>query len=227
MKIVAIEGIDGSGKDTQAQLLKSGLESLGLKVVLRSYPVYESFLGTQIGEFLSAKTSTETAATVDPKSMALWYAVDRWRDISSLKSRLSGVDVLILNRYTLSSIVYQSLRPGAQEGIGGWIDDLEHGILELPKPDVYLIMGIGLGASQSNIKKKGARDYIGAGMDIYEADEGLQAAARKMYMQVASTRTDCELIDCGDSQGHLLSPEIIAKMIQEALAGRGIISHAI
>lgn len=227
MKIIAIEGIDGSGKDTQAQLLKAGLEKLGLKVIMRSYPVYDSFLGKQIGEFLSAKTSTETAATVDPKSMALWYAVDRWHDISSLGSQLGEADVLILNRYTLSSIVYQSLRSAESEGIGAWIDNLEHEVLALPKPDVYLIMGIGLRASQSNILKKGMRGYVGAGMDIYESDEGLQAAARNMYMRVASTRTDCELIDCGDSDGRLLDPAVIAEIIQNALDCRGLIPNAV
>lgn len=224
MKIVAIEGIDGSGKDTQARLLKSELEQNGLRVLLRSYPVYASFFGKQIGEFLSATATTDSAATVDPKSMALWYALDRWKDISSLKC---DADVLILNRYTLSSIVYQSLRRSAPEGLGDWIDHLEHEVLKLPRPDVYLVMGIGLRASQENIQKKGSRDYIGSGPDVYESDEGLQAAALRMYTRIASDRADCELIDCGDAHGQLLSPPAIASKIRHALSYRGIVFNAL
>ncbi len=227
MKIVAIEGIDGSGKDTQARLLKSGLEEIGLRVLLRSYPVYTSFFGQQIGEFLSAKMPADTAATVDPKSMALWYALDRWKDISSLRSTLCDVDVLILNRYTLSSMVYQSLRAKAPEGLWDWIDNLEHEVLGLPRPDVYLVMGVGLPASQVNIQKKGEREYIGSRLDIYESDEGLQAAASKRYMQIALARQDCEFIDCGDSRGQLLDPCAIADFVRNTLGRRGIISNAI
>jgi thymidylate kinase len=55
MKIISFEGIDGTGKTTQINLLKDALTAKGYKVNVRSYPVYDSFFGTEIGKHLAGK----------------------------------------------------------------------------------------------------------------------------------------------------------------------------
>jgi len=69
MFLVAIEGVDGAGKTTQAELLRASVASAGLGVKLRSFPAYDSFIGRQIREML------RDSAPLDARSAALWFAM--------------------------------------------------------------------------------------------------------------------------------------------------------
>ena len=102
-RIIAIEGIDASGKSTQTDLLARHFAGLGQQVEVRSFPRYDSFFGLHIRALLDG-TAASTAHSLDPHSMALWFAMDRWQ---SFQARCEA-DVLLLNRYTLSNAVYQS-----------------------------------------------------------------------------------------------------------------------
>ena len=77
---ICFEGVDGSGKTTQIEMLFSKLLKMSRSASIRSYPVYESFFGKELGELLSGTNRQFTASDLDPKSMALWYALDRWLD---------------------------------------------------------------------------------------------------------------------------------------------------
>lgn len=83
-KIITIEGIDGSGKTVQFELLTKGLQDRGFTVQKRAYPVYDAFFGEQVGRFLSCSEGV-SASTVDQKSMALWFAMDRFMDFRNYR----------------------------------------------------------------------------------------------------------------------------------------------
>ena len=106
-KILAFEGIDGTGKSVQMERLRARLTGEGKRVMTLSFPVYDSFFGQEVGALLSGRDGV-TADTVDGKSMALWYALDRFEAVMALD--YSGADVLLINRYVLSNAVYQSIR---------------------------------------------------------------------------------------------------------------------
>ena len=108
-KIIAIEGIDGSGKTVQIELLQKKLLERGYSVSIRSYPVYSSFFGSQVGLLLSGSGGIK-ATDVDQKSMAMWFALDRFDDFKSFVD--GDADFLLINRYVLSNAVYQSIRDG-------------------------------------------------------------------------------------------------------------------
>ena len=73
-KIIAFEGIDGTGKSVQMQRLSETLKNRGLRVMELSFPMYDTFFGEFVGRYLSAKDGI-AANTVDGKSMALWIAL--------------------------------------------------------------------------------------------------------------------------------------------------------
>lgn len=129
-RIIAIEGIDGCGKTVQFDLLKSRLESMGFTVATRSFPIYESFFGAQVGKYLSNKEGV-SAIDVDNKSMALWFALDRWESFVDYKD--DETDFLLINRYVLSNAVYQSIRAGDTD-IADWVLELEYEHFRLPHP---------------------------------------------------------------------------------------------
>lgn len=204
--IIAVEGIDGSGKETQTDLLADYLINLGKKVLNRSYPQYSSFVGTEIGRLLAGKNEATSAEKLDSKSMSLWYALDRWHDFQSLEATLPDIDFLLLNRFTLSSVVYQGARAGADSDIAGWIFNLEHDILGLPRPDLYIVLDTSTHVASENVFRKNEREYIGAAVqDVYESDTTLQQRAQSMYLSWANANANAAIIACHNADGSMKS----------------------
>lgn len=212
-KIIAIEGIDGSGKTEQTNLLKNLLEKQNYKVLVLSFPVYESFFGKEIGHLLSGKGKVD-ANSVDSRSMSLWYALDRYSAIK--KINLNSFDYVIFNRYTLSSAVYQSVRNNDDEIID-WIFKLENSELNLPIPDLYLVLDVNVNQSHSNISKKGERVYLESEKDVYEKSDFLLENARKKYIDISEEYINVDVVSCNNVSGELKSIPAIHEMIKEKL----------
>jgi dTMP kinase len=209
MKIISFEGIDGTGKTTQIELLKTLLVEKGYKVNVRSYPAYDSFFGKEIGVHLSSK---DIKHNIDARSMALWYAMDRWKDRKDFISTDPNTDILLLNRYTLSNMVYQVIRAGISQELAEWVDNLEHNILELPRPDLYLIFDLPFELALKNNEGKGKRDYIDNEVDKYEKDVKLQTTARELYSKFGSEQQNAVIIECYENKKMLPIESIFSKV---------------
>ena len=130
-KIIAFEGIDGTGKSVQMEALRTRLEARGRRVGVLSFPDYGSFFGGCVGRYLTKKDGV-SASDVDQRSMALWFAMDRWAAFQGFD--YSKFDVLVINRYVLSNAVYQSIRDRDVDkpDILDFVLTLEHEQLSLP-----------------------------------------------------------------------------------------------
>ena len=170
--LVAIEGLDGAGKSTQVSLLASALSTVDVV----SFPRYETFFGRHIRALLDGHGEV-SAETVDPRSMALWYALDRVQWAREHKHGSDGV--VLLNRYTLSNAVYQSARSG-DAALFDWVLHLEFDELELPRPDVTVVLDVPPDVSQHRVAHRGDGD------DVYERSAGLLARVREGYLAAAS-----------------------------------------
>ncbi|MFC1744482.1 dTMP kinase [Candidatus Riflebacteria bacterium] len=214
MKIIAIEGIDGSGKTHQFGLLKDHIANNGYKFLTLEFPNYKNIVGKEIGKFLSGEHSV-SANTLDPKSMALWFTVDRKITFEANKKKLEDVDFLLLNRYTLSSAVYQVLRAEKeeQEELLSWILELEHKAMCLPEPDLYIILDVHTTVAQNNIDKKGKREYLKEKKkDVYEDSPALLKEARNLYLKGAQLVAQAEVIACSDAKEMFQDQDIFAKI---------------
>lgn len=214
VKIIALEGIDGSGKTVQFKALTEYLRSRGFKVCTKEYPVYEGFFGRTIGELLSGHGKL-TANDVDPRSMAVWFALDRFSDLKELD--YEDCDYLIVNRYVLSNMVYQSMRAPDDKGFTDWVYKLEHEVLGVPVPDAYVFFDITTQAAGENVKSKGYRDYVGSEKDVYERDNKMQTLWRECYLECARAYGNIISIDCMGTDG-MLPPETISGQVLEKLA---------
>lgn len=210
-KIIAIEGIDGSGKTIQINRLEKNLQQFGYSVETLSFPVYDSFFGIQIGKYLSCAEGV-AADTIDAKSMALWFAMDRY---AALNNFSTNADFLLLNRYVLSNAVYQSIREIdlGHADLLDFILDLEHNALQLPIPDLYLYLDVNTESAGINVTKKGFREYTGNTKDVYERQEGIQVRARQKYLQYAEKLNNICTIPCMQQQTMLSEEEIEEKII--------------
>lgn len=219
--IIALEGIDGGGKSLQTSLLSKRLRDTGCSVAEMAFPVYGEFFGQEIGNMLSGRTVR--ADQVDSHSMCLWFAMDRFMAFQNYRD--GEADYLLLNRYTASNAVYQSVRP-IDRGLPDnwpWVKHLEHEVLGLPQPDLYVLLDVDPACAQKNVDNKAPREYIAAGTrDVYESQCDLLTLARERYLAIAAQEQNFAVIPCTAS-GQLDAPEVIAQRIYDALLCRGLV----
>ena len=173
-----------------------------------SYPVYRSFFGKELGTLLSGSSKDFCASSLDPKSMALWYALDRWLDYNNHLAAFGKNDFVLLNRYTLSSQVYQSLRSDTNNNLAAWVDELEHSVLGLPRPDLYIIFDVDPSVAMQNVLRKGSREYIADEADMYERDKTLQSQARQLYLSFGRSNPNTKIICCSTDR-EMVSEQVI------------------
>jgi dTMP kinase len=194
MFLVAIEGVDGAGKTTQAELLRASVAATGRDVKLRSFPAYDSFMGRQIRQML------RDSAPLDARSAALWFAVDRQQ---ALAHDPLAADVEICNRYTLSNAVYQSSRAPEDETVYAWVLELERE-LGIPAPDLTFVLDV---TPALVAERTAAR----AELDAYERQRDLQNRVRARYLAA----DDVVVIACDGR-----TPEEIGADLEAALRER-------
>ena len=195
-KIIAFEGIDGTGKTVQLQRLYERLVADGtLRVQTLSFPMYDTFFGSECGRLLSGSGGV-SANDVDGKSMSLWYALDRFEAFQARD--LSNTDVLLINRYVLSNAVYQSVRDRdlGKPDLLDFILELEYGHFQIPRADAHIVLDMNPEQAYENVGKKGFREYVGDQPDIYEALPDIQKRAREKYIAYAARIPNIHIIPC-------------------------------
>lgn len=214
-KIIAFEGIDGTGKTVQMKCLSEYLKSLGKTVKEYSFPMYDSFFGSIVGQYLTAKDGI-AANTVDGKSMALWFALDRFEAFRGEDDSI--YDFVLINRYVLSNAVYQSIRDCdlGKPDILDFCLELEFEHFGIPRPSLNLVLDMDPAEAAGNVDRKGFRDYVGNARDVYESIDSIQLRARKKYREYAERLSDVVFIPCM-KEGKLESIEEIAVKIRKAV----------
>ena len=142
-RLLVIEGLDGSGKATQAKLLASHLAESGCKVMEITFPDYESDSSALVKMYLSGQFG-DKPDDVNPYAASSFYAVDRY---ASYKTKWGSFyeagGIVIADRYTTSNAVHQcsKLPPEQWDDFLRWAFDYEYRLLGLPAPDAVFIGG--------------------------------------------------------------------------------------
>lgn len=170
-KFIAIDGLDGSGKGTQSELLVKRLESEGKRVRVLSFPVYESDSSTFVRMYLEGKLGKKPSDT-NAYAASMFFAADRYVSYKTdWKKDIDDPDtVVVANRYTTANAVHQlsKLPESEWEGFLAWLWDFEFGKLGLPAPDLVLYLELPPKLSLSLVKSRS--DTTGQKMDIHELD---------------------------------------------------------
>lgn len=215
--LVAIEGIDGSGKGTQAALLHQRLQQAGRRSALFSFPRYQqTHFGRMVGQFLNGRFGNLDEA--DPFLVSLLYAGDRLESKAILQQALDEYDVVICDRFVPSNIAHQGAKltgPARQELID-WILTVEHEVYGLPRPDAVLFLELPVPQAQELIACKARRAYTDQVADLQEADGQYLEAVRQVYLELAAREPGWQRIPSTDN-GTLRSVEDIGRNVFDAV----------
>ena len=163
--LIAFEGLDQSGKQTQAERLRDRLVDAGRLVRLISFPAYDTAIGGEIERALQG------VREYGPDVMQLLYVANRYEWKPQVARELARGTVVICDRYLASSVAY-----GQAQGLDpAWLMDVQK---YLPQPDLTILLDIDPAVSAH--RKAADRDK-------YERDLDLLARVRDSYRQQAST----------------------------------------
>jgi dTMP kinase len=199
--LIAIEGIDGSGKGTQAKLLHERLLKTGVRSELISFPRYsQTHFGQTIGRFLNGEFGQ--LDQVDPHLAATLYAADRFESLGMLTDLLATRDVVVSDRYVPSNIAHQGAkRTGeARQQLTDWVSQVEYGVFGLPRADLVIHLDLPAETAQELIAKKSKRDYTDKAADLQEADRDYLSAVRHAYLDLATTEPNWQTVSLLDGE---------------------------
>ena len=162
--LIAFEGLDQSGKQTQAERLRDRLTAVGRTVRLLSFPDYETHIGQELGRALRGERDYHAEV------MQLLYVANRYEYKDQITREREAGTILVCDRYLASSIAY-----GEAFGLdGGWLFDIQR---YLPQPDLTILLDIPPDVSAR--RKTEDRDK-------YERDLALLARVRESYLRQAA-----------------------------------------
>lgn len=219
-KLIVLEGIDGSGKRTQLDLLAGALAARGLSVLRVSFPRYESFFGKLVAQFLNGEFGS--ASEVDPHFSALLYAGDRLESKPELESALASGKIVLADRYIGSNLAHQSERVPAEkrQEFLVWLKQLEYEVYGLPAEDLVIYLRVPAAEAHRLVGLKSARSYTTRRRDLLEADASHLEQTAQIYEQL-SLQPNWARLDCVNAPtGVLLSPEQIHRAVLPIVESR-------
>lgn len=201
-QLIVIEGAsDGIGKSTQLELLQKHLEADGISIVTHHFPTYSSYQGKSVEEYLSGHYGTP--AELSPYFINSLYAHDRaitWH--TKLKSAYADGHTILLDRYTTSSLIYQSALITEQTEKRRFIDyviDFEYHKLGIRQPDqvIFLQAPLDLINQLRRARTENAGNIVD---DVYERDQEL---LRRIYENAifVANYLHWTCIDCATADG--------------------------
>lgn len=200
MPIIAIEGTDGSGKQTQVNLLCDRFQRQGRECAVFSFPQYGKKSAGLVEEYLNGKYGGPDE--VDPYTASLFFALDRFDSAKDIREQLVKGCVVLLDRYVDSNVGHQGGKISderARNAYVDWLYNLEYGILKNPRPDRTFVLSVPPRIGQELISKKTQREYIehGKKQDIHEENLGHLEQAKKAFFWLVKKFPDTHrLINC-------------------------------
>ena len=212
--LIAIEGIDGAGKGTQATRLVASLRDMGLKADSLQFPRYgATTFGSAIGDFLNGRFGA--LHEVHPQLAAVLYAGDRYESRSLLLRMMDDNDVVVLDRFVGSNLAHQSakLDGDARAALIKWIEKIEFEVFALPRPQLTILIDMSSQMSRELVARKAARDYTAQEADLQESDLPYLEKVRRCYLALAHNRLDWRTVHGLEDDGSLRTIDDVATEI--------------
>ena len=209
--LITIDGLDGSGKQTQSELLLKKLQEENISARMVSFPDYDSNSSALVKMYLGGEFSHDPEA-VNAYASSSFFAVDRFASfVKDWKSDYEKGKVIIANRYTTANAIHQLSKiedESERKKFLDWLYDFEFNKICIPKPDITLFLEVPVEISLELIRKRS--EETGRQIDIHENEEHLKKAySAALYSAKA---LDWKTIHCANN-GKMRSREDIAEEI--------------
>lgn len=203
-KLIVFEGIDGSGKTTQVNLLA---QSLKVPYEVISFPQYgQNEYANKIKDYLEGKMGD--ISDVDPKEVAEIYAADRLTARDQINGWLSEGKIVLSNRYVPSyAHMAANMEESKRAGFLKWVNQLEYETNGMPKEDLVILLDVDPKVSQKHV----------SGLDIHEQNLHHLEEARKIYLQLSKNNPNWYVINCMND-GQMKSREEVHREVLKVLA---------
>ncbi len=215
-KLIVIEGLDGSGKSTQLELLGKSLTAAGVDNRTVSFPDYNENSSALVKMYLGGEFGTN-AGDVNAYAASLFYAVDRFASFAKhWKDYYLGGGTVISGRYVTSNAVHQTAKLPENEWDEylSWLYSLEYGRVGIPKPDLVIFLDMPAELSKRLLEKR----YGGVEekKDIHEKDIIYQQNCRKAALYNVEN-AGWRVISCADGDRIRSVEEIAADVLAAAM----------
>jgi len=188
-KIIVLEGLDGSGKSTQIELIKEFYQSKGLKLKHIHFPMYgHNEASAVVSAYLRGEYGDIN--TVRPQFVGMIYAMDRFFYLPQLLIDLEENDIVLMDRYVFSGMAFQGAKFNLEHDairIMNWLYNYEFDFLKLPMYDLSIFIDVPIESIEERLKIRADdenRDYLNGKADIHEADIEFQKRVRDNYLRI-------------------------------------------
>lgn len=221
-RMVVIEGLDGSGKSTQAELLKNWLQRKGYDTYTLDLPYYNDPSSTLVKMYLGGEMG-DKPSDVNAYAASTFYAVDRFASYKKYWEKEYNSDkITVANRYTTSNASHQMTKLDEKDWDSylEWLFDFEYNKMGIPAPDCVIYLEMPVEISQKLLSKR----YQGNEnkKDVHERDVDYLLSCRKAA-SYAAKKLGWTVIHCG-KDGEPLPLEEISKAVCETVE-RNLLSN--
>lgn len=221
-KLIALEGVDASGKTTQIERFIEWLQFSGVSVELFSFPRTNApGFGETIARFLRGEFGPVEA--VSPFLIAAVFAADRLSAKPEICAALNEFDVVVVDRYVYSNIAFQCAKisdPRQKQQLKLWVMETEFRLNGLPRPDAAVYLRVSDEFVREINSKRAFEDraYLKGSKDIHEHSFDLQRQVAVEYEDMLKNDPVMRVVDCVDERGQMKSPSEISGQLISLVA---------
>lgn len=225
--LIAIEGTDSSGKQTQSEKLYAALCEMGIKARLVSFPAYESDSSALVKMYLAGEFGTDPK-DVNAYAASTFYAMDRFATFrKDWGEDYNDGTVIIADRYVPSNLIHQASKidnEAEKDEFICWLSELEYGHLGLPRPDATIFLDMPTETAQKLMAERANKIDNSDKKDIHERNGEYLKKSYDNAKGIAD-KLGWNVIPCADENGNVraisdISRDILA-IAKSKMSGKG------
>lgn len=213
-RLVVIEGLDGSGKSTQFEIIDNIFAQNNIPHKSISFPDYDNPSSSLVKMYLGGEFS-QNAKDINAYAASSFYAVDRYASFKLYwEDAYNNGDLILASRYVTSNAIYQMVKCEKNEWDSylDWLYEYEYEKLGLPKPDLVIFLDMPVEVSQKLMSNRYDGDE--SKKDIHEVNVEFLKNCREAALYTAK-KQNWKIISCSDGTAPLSVNAVTDKIMEE------------